>query len=237
MASDVLDRPHCTVAEARSQRNLLYYFMLTFAFANTSFIGIFNLWAFDLLKEFLAIQGPLIPSNAYVAALVEPWTSKLLFAIMAVAGLNVFVGRSGSYRCLDFTHHRLTLGAMGGFLMGLGELYIKLLNASQGTFTPFFWEHPEFTPGVLPPVLLHTFNGALIVGTYLTVVNDVEIGVIEAVFARPTLAAMTVATCIHFVWNTWWIRQDWFWDWWVQTYDAWVTLSTTYFTQNGLEIP
>lgn len=210
MATSVLDRPHCTIRDAKAERNLLYFLTIGFSFTFALGVaGFINEWIFAFLKSILPdVTGGLIPKNAWVPAIVEPWTTKLLFAVV---GTTVFFALVRRGRCLDFGPHRPWLGAAGGLVMGIAELYVKVFNRNPDIITPFFWEHPGFLPTMLPPLLLHTINGAIIVGVWLSVVNDG----FELRDTITVLGAVATATGIHLVWNTWWVRQNWFWEWWL----------------------
>jgi hypothetical protein len=108
------------------------------------------------------------------------------------------------FRCTDFLNHRWTAGIAVGLSAGTLELYTR--NLFPGEFHLLFWEMPKFHPGQIAPVLLHIVTGTIIVGTVLTsfsTENDWD--------WKHIVAAFVCASVIHWVWNTWFLTQMWFW--------------------------
>lgn len=216
MSTRVRNTEVCTISDARSEKWLLRFFVAaTTALFTVGVGGQVN----TTLAEYLVTAFPQFSGdfydNAWIAV-TEEFTVRLLPMLVAYAGYRLTT--RSSRRCLNVASVALGLGLLTGLTMGVLEIYAKVFTTTVGPFqtefqppfTPFFWEHPDFTVVMLPPVLMHSFNGVLIGGTFFRAVSD---GV-QRRDVLAVLAAFAVAVGIHFVWNTWWVTQDWFWTWW-----------------------
>lgn len=173
----------------------------------------------DVLTHYGLLHGS-FDDNVFIAALTEPWTSKLFgVALFLFAGLGVAVGLtigtlltiSGSpylglavavgtavvlqyeIPSVNLLQKRWTAAPMAGFIFGVEELYYRMLPE----FTWFFWENPAFHPNILAPVVLHVITGSLVVFALLSAVSPRSRhgGLL-------VLGAIIVATGLHFVFNT-----------------------------------
>lgn len=219
MSTSVLNRDVCTIQDAQSERIIYFFLVFLFTVLFTLFAGMVNLDSTKFLVEnFAGINGTFF-DNAWIA-IQEEVTTRLFPALFAYLSVLVFTIRS--QRCYRVGSDALLLGILGGLTMAVLELINKVHTEVTGPFqvefvgpfTPFFWEHPDFTVVMLPVVLMHAFNGALVIGVFFKSVSD---GV-ESRDLLAIIAAVVVAMAIHFVWNVWWVNQQWFWDWWVSLF-------------------
>ena len=98
------------------------------------------------------------------------------------------------------------LGAFGGLVFGLLELYIR--NWDGGEFYVLFWRDPAFYVGQFLPVVYHVWEGFVVIGAFLTVVSR------EDRTWWFLAGALGVATATHIIWNTWLVDQTWIFDTW-----------------------
>jgi hypothetical protein len=157
--------------------------------------GFVNVGLLGLLKSILVeVDGPLL-RNAWIAALTEPITTKLLWGLVPVGWFAYVV----DHRCIDLARYRLLVGSGGGLVMGVTELYIKAWVFAPDDFSLLVWRSAGFDPAMLSTLALHTFNGLVVVGTLLTVAD----GRLRYRDVVAVVAALLVAGGIHWAWNTW----------------------------------
>lgn len=195
----------CTVRHRENQTFLFYFMAVVLGlFAPMAVAGTVN----AILLDYLNAHFPLVDgfySNAWVAALAEPFTTKLLPAMLTVAIWRTVTIKEP--KCLSFTDHRVRVGALIGLMMGIGEIYVKIWTSLGQLTTPFVWELPIWSNVYLAPVLLHVVNGIIIAGTFFTLAETTW----DRYDLIPLSGALLVAGAIHWTWNTWLVQQGWLW--------------------------
>lgn len=134
-----------------------------------------------------SLAETLVCEVARVAAVQEPFTSKLLPAV------GVLLWASSEGRLDRLRDRRLRYAALGGLTVGLAEAVLKNVSV----LFPLADAGPEARLLTLYPVALHLLTGTV-----------VGLAVYGAVDSRPRAAAvrvapaMAVAVAAHYLWNT-----------------------------------
>lgn len=195
----------CTIGHRENQTYLFYFMAVVLGlFAPMAVAGTVNTLLLGYLNQHFTLADGFY-SNAWVAAIAEPFTTKLLPAVLTVGVWRTVTVREP--KCISFKHHRVRAGALIGVMMGIGEIYMKLWAALGGLSTPFVWNLPIWSNVYLAPVLLHIVNGVVIAGTYFTLVESKW----DRYDLVPMVGALLVAGGIHWTWNTWLVDQQWLW--------------------------
>jgi len=156
----------------------------------TALMGTLNsavLFGLVLAMPSASLAETLVCDIGRVAAIQEPFTSKLLPAVGVVLWAD-------SERRLDrLRDGRLRYAALGGFTVGLTEAVLKNVSV----LFPLSGAGPEARLLTLYPVALHVFTGT-VVG--LAVYSAVGRGLRAA--ALRVAPAVVVAVAAHYLWNT-----------------------------------
>lgn len=197
----------CTVRDRDSQESWFFLgITIITVILGFTIIGLVNVFAIDLLTETnlfsLYLEEPgeasrILSTHAWVAGITEPFTSKLLPAVLAVWVLR----QRHSTTCVDFKRNRLVYGFMIGITFGVTEIAVKMMVNPNIT---------GVSAPILLPLILHTVNGLIIAGTYFSVVGEDNRSRFVAV-----AAAIIVAAGLHITWNTWFVQQEHIIQMWV----------------------
>jgi len=117
---DVLEKAHCSLRDAVISKRLFYIYAPAVVFAHSVlYVGVANEAVLATLKSLLpnTVTGKLIPTNAWIAALVEPFFSKLVPAALIYAGGSATLV---AYAMAAFSTLALTAMTEVGFTVALG---------------------------------------------------------------------------------------------------------------------
>lgn len=126
-----------------------------------------------------------------------------VIVILSVTTYHLNTKNEGLSFSEGLTSHPWIFGSLAGLSLGIGELYWYMTEMSAPLYER------------IPPLLLHSMNGAIIVGTFIFVCTHHR----ESMRKKVILAiSILVAMIIHIWWNTWLISQGRLWDHWKVAY-------------------
>jgi hypothetical protein len=143
---------------------------------------------------------------ASVAALTNGADAALFAAAVTFLPFLIAANVRPDYDCWE-PQDWWVLGLLGGLEFGFLELYIKVLefDAFWESLVLLPWNSPNWSPEIIPPVFGHMLYGSIVIGALVLWRQDR--------FSWGHVAGALVTTGgLHFVWNTWFVRQTWFWE-------------------------
>jgi hypothetical protein len=198
-------------------------------FVNTMFLTLLSFAGVDQGTWIAGITEPIItkllPALVVVGPLLVSGPMVLALSLIAAIVANAAYGFDTAFFTLSVTllpgavalgirpplhcwrpRDWFPLGVIGGFVFGYYEVIVKIIDpdAFWESLTVVPWQSPAFVPEMIPPVVGHMVWGGIVMG---------------AVFLWRTgrttpwgvFAALITTGAFHFAWNTWFVRQEWFW--------------------------
>lgn len=202
----VTNKDSCTLGRYKVQRASFYLLLIATVTIGYTLSRTFNTFVPEILATWIPSVQSGFNNNVWVAAINEEVNARLLPGLV-IPTLFAWYHRKEEV-CFDIRDTALRAGLIGGALFGFFEFYLRLtdgmLVADQLTF------YPEM---LAPFLLLHTLNGIIVLGGTLRVTGDDDIAIRDVV---TILSVLAIGIGIHWIWNTWWVRQDWFWNEWIK---------------------
>lgn len=196
----VRNRDRCTLNLYKLQRVDFYFVLFVTVYIGAYIAGHLNTW----LPSAIPFTTGDFMQNPWIAALTEETLARVLPGL-AIPLVFSWLHRNKTI-CFNIKEAALVGGLLGGFIFGFLEFYFRLTG---GVYIP--GQLTFHTDWLAPFLVLHPLNGLIVLGGTLRATGDFNYGFRDWVTIFSLLA---IGVAIHWVWNTWWLEQSWFWKTW-----------------------